>query len=287
MTLIAFIGSVFSPYYARARARSDVPDPLNHCALNVALFDGPRRHWAMTERSACAVHASESALSIGPSSVERTADGLRIVLRERGAPWPSRISGQIDVSFAHWSSEPLALDARGAHIWTPHAPHAQVQVALDSPRWHWQGRGYVDGNEGCEPLERGFRGWQWSRIALPQGRTLVQYDTDARDGSVQRRALLFDCDGSPRLHEPLAQTPLPATRWGIARSIGSAHDADAAVPARLVRTLESGPFYARSLVRVPIEGALHFAMHESLSLDRFSQRWVQALLPFRMPRNPR
>ena len=26
------------------------------------------------------------------------------------------------------------------------------------------------------------------------------------------------------------------------------------------------------------------AMHESLCLDRFSRRWVQTLLPFRMPR---
>jgi carotenoid 1,2-hydratase len=26
------------------------------------------------------------------------------------------------------------------------------------------------------------------------------------------------------------------------------------------------------------------AMHESLSLDRFRSRWVQMLLPFRMPR---
>jgi carotenoid 1,2-hydratase len=25
-------------------------------------------------------------------------------------------------------------------------------------------------------------------------------------------------------------------------------------------------------------------MHESLSLDRFASRWVQAMLPFRMPR---
>jgi len=27
-------------------------------------------------------------------------------------------------------------------------------------------------------------------------------------------------------------------------------------------------------------------MHESLDLDRFRSRWVQSLLPFRMPRRP-
>jgi carotenoid 1,2-hydratase len=29
------------------------------------------------------------------------------------------------------------------------------------------------------------------------------------------------------------------------------------------------------------------AMHESLSLDRFMRPWVQAMLPFRMPRRAR
>ena len=37
LTIIAFIGSVFSPYYAWAGRR----DPLDHCAFNVALY-GPR-----------------------------------------------------------------------------------------------------------------------------------------------------------------------------------------------------------------------------------------------------
>jgi carotenoid 1,2-hydratase len=29
------------------------------------------------------------------------------------------------------------------------------------------------------------------------------------------------------------------------------------------------------------------AVHESLDLDRFSRRWVQLLLPFRLPRRAR
>jgi hypothetical protein len=35
LTIIAMIGSVFSPYYARQRRRGKA-DPLNHCGLNVA-----------------------------------------------------------------------------------------------------------------------------------------------------------------------------------------------------------------------------------------------------------
>ena len=37
LTIIAFIGSVFSPYYAWSRARGH-GDPYNHCALNVSLY---------------------------------------------------------------------------------------------------------------------------------------------------------------------------------------------------------------------------------------------------------
>ena len=45
LTIIAFIGSVFSPYYAWAGRA----DPENHLCLNVCLY-GPKARWAMTER---------------------------------------------------------------------------------------------------------------------------------------------------------------------------------------------------------------------------------------------
>jgi carotenoid 1,2-hydratase len=43
LTLIAFVGSVFSPYYAWARRRGEAP-ALNHCSINVALY-GPLGRW--------------------------------------------------------------------------------------------------------------------------------------------------------------------------------------------------------------------------------------------------
>jgi carotenoid 1,2-hydratase len=52
----------------------------------------------------------------------------------------------------------------------------------------------------------------------------------------------------------------------------------------VVRTLTDAPFYARSLVRTRWLGEAVTAMHESLSLQRFDSAWVQAMLPFRMPR---
>ena len=54
LTLIAFVGSVFSPYYAWARQRG-AADPVNHCALNVGLYGRRAARWSMTERPAVQV----------------------------------------------------------------------------------------------------------------------------------------------------------------------------------------------------------------------------------------
>ena len=53
------------------------------------------------------------------------------------------------------------------------------------------------------------------------------------------------------------------------------------------RQLEDTPFYARSLLATTLLGEPVTAVHESLSMLRFRQRWVQYLLPFRMPRRAR
>ena len=42
LTVIALLGSVFSPYYARARRRDPAADPLQYCAMNVALYGDTR-----------------------------------------------------------------------------------------------------------------------------------------------------------------------------------------------------------------------------------------------------
>jgi carotenoid 1,2-hydratase len=54
--------------------------------------------------------------------------------------------------------------------------------------------------------------------------------------------------------------------------------------AGLAQTLEDTPFYARSLVRAKLAGQPAFGVHETLSAERFATPWVQAMLPFRMPR---
>ena len=69
----------------------------------------------------------------------------------------------------------------------------------------------------------------------------------------------------------------------ITRATGERHDL-ASIYQVVIRTLEDAPFYARSVVSAQLCGEPVMMMHESLSLDRFRQPVVQAMLPFRMPR---
>jgi len=92
--------------------------------------------------------------------------------------------------------------------------------------------------------------------------------------------LRFCVDGSVSAIEPPPSSALPKTLWRVARGGRS----DAGAPARVAQTLTDAPFYARSLLDVQWLGERVTAMHESLSLARFAQPAVQAMLPFRMPR---
>ncbi len=77
LTVIAFIGSVFSPYYARARRRG-MADPSDYCAINAVLY-GPRgKRWAMTERDRHALSRSDRHLCIGRSSLTDGGNELTI-----------------------------------------------------------------------------------------------------------------------------------------------------------------------------------------------------------------
>ena len=92
LTVIAMLGCVFSPWYARARRRGLV-DPLQHSALNVVLYRGSGRRWAMTERDAEAVTRNPDQLTIGTSRVLWDGNALQIEVERKNltlAPTTSR-----------------------------------------------------------------------------------------------------------------------------------------------------------------------------------------------------
>lgn len=275
LTLIGFLGSVFSPYYAWSGRK----DPLDHCALNVALYrPGRGGRWAMTERSRGALERTPDALRIGPSSLAWDGDALRVEVNEICSPLPRKLKGQVRLAPEFACNHPVKLDNRGAHHWSPLAPRCRVEVNFDDPDVRWTGVGYLDSNWGSSALESAFVDWTWSRAPLGRGAAIL-YDARRREGGPLSVALRFDPSGRAEPIEQPTLHPLPSTGWRVARSTRS-EDAPS-----IARTLEDTPFYARSVVRQRLAGEWVQSVHESLSLNRFRSRWVKMLLPFRMPRN--
>lgn len=282
LTLIAFIGSVFSPYYARARRVTPLTaNPCNHCAMNVALYSPGSRQWAMTERGIGRLSQTAASITMGPSRLHWDGATLTASIDEITAPFPSRLFGKVRITPTLLLDQAYGLDPAGQHGWRPVAPSAQVEVAFSQPALQWRGTGYLDTNAGAVPLEQDFSAWHWSRADLGDERCAVFYDVSPRGGLEKRQlSLCFEANGRVRNFAPPPEVTLPPSSWGIGRVTRS----DDGNHTDVVKTLENGPFYARSLLRSHVLGQPVVAVHESLSLDRFSKPWVQALLPFRMPR---
>lgn len=250
----------------------------------MALYGPRRKRWTLTERGRGALERTRDALVVGPSGLAWDGDALTLHIDEVSVPLPARVRGRVVVHPAGLADRTFALDAAARHRWRPLAPCARVEVAFEQPALRWSGVGYLDANDGDEPLEAAFTRWDWSRAAHG-GETLVLYDVlrralDGRPGEDFSLALRFDRGGRVTPFEPPPRRRLPGTLWGIARGTR----ADAGAPVAVVRTLEDTPFYARSLVAATVRRVGTTAVHESLSLDRFRAPWVQWLLPFRMPR---
>jgi carotenoid 1,2-hydratase len=275
ITVIAFIGTVFSPWYALAR-RGGGGDPENHCCLNVALYGRPSR-WAMTDRRRQALRRDADTLTIGPSSVNWDGHALSIRIDEVTAPIPSRLRGVVRLHPTALSERRFVLDSDGRHEWQPIAPRSRVEVALESPALCWSGAAYFDTNAGAAPLEQDFRQWDWCRAMLPDA-TAILYNAERRDGSRVSLALRATDDGALTDFAPPPETELPRTFWRIRR----ATRAEGA--ASVKGTLTDAPFYARSEIRTRLLGCEANGVHESLDLDRFASPAMFAMLPFRVPR---
>jgi carotenoid 1,2-hydratase len=280
LTVIVFVGSVFSPYYRFAR-RSGAANPENHVAFNVALYSRGANRWAMTERSASSLKRDETSFSIGASSVERTRSGLELRIDERCMPVPRTLRGSIKVTFEEVLPRAFALDRLGKHSWRPLAPRSRVELAFDHPNLRWSGDGYLDMNHGSEPLETAFSRWSWSRMHLSD-RTRLLYDVKESDG--RSHCVAVDAvDGEIVPYEaPGAESTvsLPKGLWGMKRWTRS----DPGIKPTIVRALEDAPFYTRSLTDASLGGRRGLMVHESVDLRRFVSPVVQAMLPFRMPR---
>jgi carotenoid 1,2-hydratase len=276
LTIIGFIGSVFSPYYARARKRGNA-SPDNHCAINVALY-GTKHRWAMTERSSTHITRGAHSLAIGPSSLAWVGADLHVAINERCMPLPHALRGTVKLTPTDMYDQPVMLDEAGKHFWQAVAPGSRITVELENPKLSWSGHAYHDMNWGDEPLENGFKNWTWLRTNTSRG-TQVLYDVERRNGSRMRFGHCFK-DGLITESDVPQRYQLPNGFWGMKRDVNSE------VSPRLIATLEDAPFYTRNHVAITLNGETCEAFHESLSLDRFKNPIVQMMLPFRMPRRP-
>ncbi len=277
LTLIAFVGSVFSPYYRWARRRGGVAAADNHCAINVALY-GRHHHWAMTERGARHCHRDSSSLVVGPSRLDWDGQSLHIRLREVTVPWGQKISGHIRLWPKTLVPYSVPLDAAGRHRWGPLAPVGRIEVDLAEPGLKWAGQAYLDSNEGDEPIEDGFKLWDWSRTHLPDGSTEVTYDMHGGANPERLLRLRFAADGRVEDLPTVPVQTLPRTGWRIARR------ARAQDRPQVQQQLEDTPFYQRCLLARPELGPEVHTFHETLSVPRFVSPLVQGILPWRMPR---
>ncbi|MFM7709166.1 MAG: hypothetical protein ACKO9D_14350, partial [Gammaproteobacteria bacterium] len=209
LTIIAMLGCVFSPWYARARRRAPpgaAVDPLAHSGLNVALYGAAGHRWALTERGAGDLERAPGRLVIGPSALDWDGQELVVRIDEITSPWPRALCGTVRVRPQQRLHQGYALDAAtdGAprHLWWPIAPRCRVSAEFRAPALAWHGDGYLDANAGRAPLEDDFESWNWSRAHRGE-ETRVFYDTvwraEARSGAAPQGrslALAFDAQGA-------------------------------------------------------------------------------------------
>ncbi|MEM8837481.1 MAG: carotenoid 1,2-hydratase [Pseudomonadota bacterium] len=276
VTVIAFIGSVFSPYYAW-RGRND---PEDHVAVNVAIYGKGVKRWTMTERGKGALTRDHDYIEIGPSAVEWNGEMLTVRFDEVGMPVPLRAKGQITLRPRFMNQQDFSLDQKGLHKWWPIAPVCDAEVELERPGLSWRGHGYLDNNWGDEPLEAGFHRWDWSRAPMPDDGAAILYDLTRLDGDNHQIAIRFDKDGGLSHFDAPPQQRLSNTLYRVPRYTQCEDGFDA----RVVETFEDTHFYQRAHIHSKLCGHVGPAMHESMALYRFRTGWAKMLLPFRMPR---
>ncbi|MEP4199388.1 MAG: carotenoid 1,2-hydratase [Aliishimia sp.] len=275
MSVIGFIGSVFSPWYAW----SGRGDPENHCCINVATY-GKGGRFAMTDRGRAALRQSKDCLQVGPSSLRWTGRKLVIDIDEVSSlPLISRMRGQITLTPSAVTQVELPLTEGGEHVWRPFAPIADISVELDAPGWQFEGHGYFDSNFGTRPLEQDFATWTWARYPTADGATCF-YDAKRTDGSQLDAAINFLPDGQARSVGAPASIPFKRTLWALRRDTR----ADPGITPRQVKPMLDAPFYSRAVVETQIDGEVVQGVHEALDLRRYANPLIKPMLALRVPR---
>ncbi len=277
ISIIGFIGSVFSPWYAWSGRKA----PHDHCCINVAMY-GKGWRWTMTERGERSLRQSKDQLQIGPSSFTWKNGKLIIAINELSTPHFDKVIGTVTISPKQITAIEVSLTSDGSHIWRPFAPNAEIDVKIDKKGWNWKGHGYFDANFGTRALEEDFSYWTWSRLPCSEG-SIAFYDADRRKDVPLSVSLKFHSDG--RVEEMAAppETRLSRSLWAVKRKTRS----DIGYRPTQVKHMLDAPFYTRSAIKTKINGEEITGVHEALDLNRFSSPFLKPLLAVRVPRTTR
>ena len=208
----------------------------------------------------------------------RWEDGALVIdIDEVTVPVPSRLKGQVRLTPSAICGHEVKLDPQGLHVWRPVAPFSRIEADFDKP-----GAFMVRRRLSRFELGRGAAGGEFRELGVVARRHEEWRRDHLRHGAEGRGhiGLRARHRGGRRVAEmPVPpRQEMPTTFWRMARHMR------AAAPFKAVSLLEDLPFYARTLLRVRTDEGEADAFHESLSLARFRNPVVQAMLPFRMPR---
>ena len=113
---------------------------------------------------------------------------------------------------------------------------------------------------------------------MGDGSCCVIYDCQFLNGDDRLLSLRFNKNGTIEPFQAPVRHEMPKTAWGLHRRLRSDQSID------IIKQLEDTPFYQRTLVQNYLLGERLVSFHETLNAKRFNSYWVQALLPWRMPR---
>ena len=278
VSIIAFIGSVFSPWYRWSGRKQ----PQNNVCLNVATY-GKKSRFTMTDRGQSALVQEPHKLTIGPSSLIWDPSNKELIIQINevsSLPLISRLKGTIRLKPSGVTNVELPLTKEGTHIWRPFAPTAEIEVNLNKPEWQWKGHGYFDANFGTRALEQDFDYWTWGRFPLEKG-TSCFYDLELRNQEKYQFEYHFENDGTAKnITSAPKNQKFSNSLWGIKRQTRC----DSQSEPKQENSLLDAPFYNRAAVSTTIKGRKTTGVFEALDLRRFRNPLLMFMLAVRVPR---
>ena len=278
VSVIAFIGSVFSPWYKWSGRKK----PQNNVCLNVATY-GKKSRFTMTDRGQSALIQETHKLTIGPSSLiwDNSKKELIIHVDEISSlPLITRLKGTITLKPSGITNVELPLTKEGTHVWRPFAPTAKIEVNLNRPEWQWEGHGYFDANFGTRALEQDFDYWTWGRFPIGKG-TSCFYDLELRSKENYQFEYHFKSNGlAEKITDAPKNSKFSRSLWGIKRQTRC----DNQDKPKQEKSLLDAPFYSRATVSTRIKGIKTVGVFEALDLRRFRNPLLMFMLAVRVPR---